>query len=232
MNIKKTIKRIPIIGPTIPFIYHFFKPPKPFSGSQDYWIVRYDNNGNSGDGSYNQLAEFKAETLNAFVVGNRIESVIEFGCGDGNQLRFSDYPMYLGFDVSINAIDRCLELFLHDKTKTFKLMDDYNHEKAELTLSLDVIYHLVEDEVFEDYMNKLFDSSTKYVVIYSSNHENNSTDTAAHVRHRNFTRWVTEHQAAWELLKHIPNRHPFDGDNKTGSFADFYVYGFSDKNKL
>ncbi len=35
----------------------------------------------------------------------------------------------------------------HDKTKNFKLMEEYAGEVAQSTLS-DVIYHLIEDDVF------------------------------------------------------------------------------------
>ena len=51
-----------------------------------YWENRYKNNGNSGAGSYGRLAEFKADVINNFIAENKITSVIEFGCGDGNQL--------------------------------------------------------------------------------------------------------------------------------------------------
>lgn len=44
---------------------------------------------------------------------------------------------------------------------------------ADLSLSLDVIYHLVEDEVFETYINTLFKSARRYVIIYSSNSDDN-----------------------------------------------------------
>lgn len=102
--------------------------------------------------------------------------------------------------------------------------DKYDGETAELTLSLDVIYHLVEDSVFNDYMNRLFDSSEKFVIIYSSDTENNSTDTAAHVRNRHFSEWVTEQKAGWKLMKHIPNEFPLKDDRKNGSPSDFFIY--------
>jgi hypothetical protein len=79
--------------------------PGPFLGSEEYWIRRYQSGKGSGHGSYNQLAEFKAEILNDFVQTRHIESIIEYGCGDGNQLRYAKYPRYLGFDVSPKAIE-------------------------------------------------------------------------------------------------------------------------------
>lgn len=225
MDIIQVIKNIPVLGPIARRVYRtWVNPPKPFQDSESYWKSRYKAGGNSGDGSYHQLAEFKAEILNTFVLENGISSVIEYGCGDGNQLGLARYPKYTGFDVSPNALSRCLKHFSDDKAKTFKLMKAYGGETAELTLSLDVIYHLVEDSVFAKYMNRLFDSSERFVIIYSSNTDNNPQDTAAHVRHRNFSKWITDNRRGWELLKHIPNRYPFNGDTKTGSFADFYIY--------
>lgn len=225
MMIKKIIKNIPVIGPILRRRYRtWFKSPKLFKGSENYWKERYDAGGHSGDGSYNQLAEFKAEILNAFVSDNGVESIIEYGCGDGNQLSLAQYPKYIGFDVSSNAIARCQKIFSDDETKIFKLMDSYRGETAALTLSLDVIYHLIEDSAFANYMKKLFDSSEKFVIIYASNTDDNPEGTASHVRHRNFSKWVSEHKAEWKLEKHIPNKYPFSGDTKIGSFADFYIY--------
>lgn len=42
--------------------------------------------GNSGAGSYNKIAAFKAEIVNAFVVSNGVQHVFELGFGDGQQL--------------------------------------------------------------------------------------------------------------------------------------------------
>ncbi len=195
-----------------------------FSGSEAYWKSRYKSHGNSGAGSYNRLAEFKADVLNDFVASHQMRTVIEYGCGDGNQLKLAQYPSYVGFDVSPDAIDICQSIFLKDSTKLFKLVNQYAGEKAELTLSLDVIYHLVEDSVFSTYMSRLFDSSTRYVVIYASNTDQQQPDQSPHVRHRCFSNWVETHRGKWRLIQHIPNKYPFSGDEKSGSFADFFIY--------
>ncbi len=195
-----------------------------FRGSEDYWIQRYKLGKNSGVGSYENFAIFKAEVLNGFVAENNIATVIEYGCGDGNQLKLANYPQYVGFDVSPEAIARCKEMFRNDATKSFKLMKDYAGETAELTLSLDVIFHLVEDEIFHAYKERLFDSSERFVIIYSSNEAVPRSETASHVRHRVFTRWVEEHRPEWELFRHIPNRYPYRGNYRTGSRSDFYFY--------
>jgi len=82
-----------------------------FPGSATYWEKRYISKKNSGAGSYGRLADFKAEVLNKFVADNLVETVIEYGVGDGNQLSLAKYPNYIGFDVSQTAINLCNECF-------------------------------------------------------------------------------------------------------------------------
>lgn len=200
------------------------KAPPPFSGSRSYWEDRYAVGGNSGVGSYGLFAEFKADILNKFVADHHVQTVIEFGCGDGNQLGLANYPKYLGFDVSDTAISKCCEAYRSDESKSFRLLSGYHQDKADLTLSLDVIYHLVEDGIFEDYMRLLFDASDRYVIIYSSDTDDNSGNDSVHVRHRQFTKWINDNLKNWRLVEHIPNRYPYRGDYRTGSFADFFIY--------
>ena len=140
--------------------------------SKNYWENRYKRGGNSGAGSYSNLAEFKAEIINEFVRKNSVDLVVEWGSGDGNQLSLAKYKKYLGFDVSATAVNLCREKFKNDTTKNFVWSGEKgfkNTVKGDLSLSLDVIYHLIEDEVFNSYMKQLFDSSKKFVIIYSCN---------------------------------------------------------------
>ena len=193
--------------------------------SKDYWEKRYKNGGNSGAGSYNNLAKFKASILNDFVNRNNINTIIEWGSGDCNQLLLSNYKRYIGYDVSKTAIDICRKKFFHDKTKTFFHLDDnfINDKKADLSISLDVIFHLIEDEVFDLYMKNLFNSSKKYVCIYSTNI---NKGWASHVKHRKFTDWIDKHISnEWKLKEFIPNKYPFDPrySSKT-SFSNFYFF--------
>src|ERR1700719_5232063 len=83
--------------------------------SAGYWEGRYNQGGNSGEGSYGQLADFKARVLNDFIKEKDIQSAIEFGCGDGNQLAKIAYPKYIGLDVSATIIKKCIEKFKPDK---------------------------------------------------------------------------------------------------------------------
>lgn len=199
-----------------------FRFPK---DSASYWNDRYSRGGTSGKGSYGDLAEFKAEVINDFVENNYVETVIEFGSGDGNQVSLMRYDRYVGFDVSLESIKICRGMFEGDVSKRFELYDDYQGERADLSLSLDVIYHLVEDSVYKDYMEKLFYSSDRFVIIYSSNVESDSVAlTLPHVKHRKFSSWVEHNFPEWRLVKYIPNKYPYSNGDGEGSFADFFIY--------
>lgn len=191
--------------------------------SQHYWEERYKAGGYSGAGSVGRLAQFKASVLNTFVSEHHIQRVIEFGCGDGVQLSLAKYPTYVGVDVSPTAISNCKERFKSDKTKSFHLLTDLPKQRDfDLALSLDVIYHLIEDDIFSRYLDMLFSASCRHVIIYSSNL---NAVRAAHVRDRRFTAWVETQKTGWKLVRHIPNQYPWDpaAPHETSS-SEFYIY--------
>jgi SAM-dependent methyltransferase len=193
-----------------------------FRGSAQYWERNYAQGGNSGDGSYGTLARAKADFINAFVRQHVVQSVVEFGCGDGNQLSLADYPRYIGLDVSAAAIRLCHRRFVDDPTKSFFLydggcfIDRASLFQAELALSLDVVFHLVEDSVFETYMKHLFDSGSRFVIVYATNTK--GPHSAPHVRHRLFGAWVDDNCPQWQLAQVVK------GAGSGSVRADFHVY--------
>jgi hypothetical protein len=223
MSLRSTVKALPVIGPIAAAVARPFKRAQ-FQGSGDYWEDRYVSGGNSGPGSYNRLAKFKAHFLNDFVRRNDVSSVIEFGSGDGAQLELAEYPEYIGVDVSKAAVEATRSRFASDASKRFyESLELPPGTQSDLSLSLDVIFHLVEDPVFERYMRDLFDAATRFVIIYSSNVRERST--APHVRHRRFTDWVERERPAFVLKERVANPYPFDeNDPDNTSFADFYVF--------
>ena len=194
--------------------------------SGEYWESRYRAGGTSGMGSVGRLAQFKAAAVNQFIAANGITSVIDFGCGDASQLALLELPLdYVGVDVSPAALACCTAQFpgrqflLPDKLRTVS--------PADLTLALDVIYHLIEDQVFATTMRTLFAWATRFVVIYASNVD--AASPSPHVRHRRFTDHVVATEPDWRLLAHLPNPYPFDpASPDETSFADFFIYGRRD----
>ena len=196
-----------------------------FPGSSSYWEQRYRQGGTSGPGSFGLLAEFKAEILNGFVERMGIQSVIEFGCGDGAQLALAGYPRYVGIDVAESSISACRQRFAGDATKSFYLASQVPADlgRFDLVLSLDVVFHLVEDKVFDTYMRSLFANAGKFIVIYSSNKFELSD--VPHVRHRLFTHWIEMHEPRWRKTGYVPNKYPYDPARPAEtSFADFYFF--------
>lgn len=227
-NIRHVIGQIPVIGAIAKSVYRVVVPRAAklqFASSGQYWEDRYKHGGNSGAGSYGRLAEFKAATINKFVEANNIKTIVEFGSGDGAQLELARYPSYTGVDVSARAIELCRDRFKSDPSKRFILASSSEADTvtAELAMSLDVIYHLVEDSTYEHYMARLVAASEKYVCVYSSNADRTSPD--KHVRHRIFTNWMRENALAWELISTVKNPFPEDPTEPDGtSWADFYFF--------
>ena len=195
--------------------------------SRKYWEDRYVRGGNSGAGSYNDLAIFKASVINTFVKDHAVKSIIDYGVGDGNQLTLLDLSgiLYTGVDVSQIAVDRCKALFSDDATKQFYNTDHFEAGRtADLVLSCDVLYHLIEDRVFQDYVGELFRRSNNYVIIYARDADLNH---APHVKFRKFTPYIASHHPDFVLHSHIPNKYPqlvIGQQNDTTSPSDFYIY--------
>lgn len=193
-----------------------------YGDSTRFWEGNYAQGRTSGSGSYGALAEGKSAFLNRLVSDRAVGSVIEFGCGDGNQLSMADYPSYVGLDVSPTAIRLCQRRFDGDPAKSFFLYDGSCFTDragiftADLALSLDVVYHLTEDPVFETHLTHLFAAGRRLVVIYSTNDE--ISGTAPHVRHRRFTPWVEANCPRWRLTEVT------SGPNTERARADFFVY--------
>jgi len=182
--------------------------------NETFWNDRYKSGGNSGLGSYGKCANGKASVINNYIKKYNIKTISDFGCGDGNQISLLEgYENYCGYDISPYIIDACKNKFENNKFMTFT--NNVNEiPNAELTLSLDVLYHLVNICDFELYLSQLFDKSKKYVLIFSSNHDRNSG--INHIYHRKFTDWVDKHHTKFKLIEEINNFYD--------TSAQFYLY--------
>ncbi len=190
-----------------------------------YWRNRYAKGQNSGSGSYGQVAEFKAKVLNEFIGENSSSRCIEFGCGDGNQLSMLKIPFYLGLDVAPDAVQLCIEKYRHDDSKSFMLYDpkyfaNNSFITADLTLSMDVILHLIEDEIYEDYMNALFAASTKNVAIFTTATAVQPGKMAPHNKFRDHRPWVHDFATDFREIKEVLAPRELGYPEGTG----FYFY--------
>jgi SAM-dependent methyltransferase len=192
--------------------------------SAPYWEARYRGGGDSGAGSRGRLATYKAAVLNALIQDNAVGSAVEFGCGDGGQLALLSVRDYEGVDVSETALAMCRARFAGLPGRRFRHAAALEGlAAAELGLSLDVIYHLVEDAVFAAHMQALFAHAWRFVAIYASDVD--AGWSSAHVRHRRFTPYVARHFPDWRLAAVLPHPYPFDpGRSDETSFAAFHIY--------
>ncbi len=219
-------RRIPILGPFVTRLRTLIQIRR-FPGTQSYWEHRYAEGGTSGSGSYGDLAAFKAATLNTLVLREEVASVIEFGCGDGNQLALAEYPRYAGLDVSRSAIGRCIEHFKQDSGKSFLLYEPHFFQNngtlvADLSLSLDVLYHLIEVDVWELHLRHLFAASRHLVAIYAV--DDDLDRRGSHVLYRRFTPWIAATFPEWEFLSRIEHPVSFSPIADTVPQASFTIY--------
>jgi SAM-dependent methyltransferase len=178
-----------------------------YPGDAAYWERRYALGGDSGSGSAGLLARHKADTLNFFVKKNNIATVVELGCGDGQQAQLFDFQNYTGLDIAPSAVARCAEVFAHDDRKRFVLYApdtfDAATVQAELTLSLEVIFHLTDSDLYEKYLRHLFATATRWVVIFAPNQPDTTGGIFPHVRLRAFLPDVARLAPQWCLAGHL-----------------------------
>jgi hypothetical protein len=194
-----------------------------FRDSAAYWRLRYRLGGDSGSGSEDALARYKAGVVNDLVRKLSIGSVIEWGVGDGRQLSLAEYPRYIGLDISEVALDRCRARFSGNPRMRFATIGSYDGETADLALSLDVLYHLVEEEVYLAYLDRLFASSRRWVFVYSSSTES-PVRSAKHVLHRPVEKDIAERFPEFTRRRNIEQSLPAHPSTEDPLHARFFIF--------
>jgi SAM-dependent methyltransferase len=166
--------------------------------SKKYWEQRYLNNGNSGLGSYGDEADFKSKYINLIIKDKEIKSINDFGCGDGNQISLlNNFESYVGFDVSKTILQKNKFKFGNNKKYSF-VFDVKEMKETDLVMSIDVIYHIIEDKLYNEHIDNLFSLSNKYVLVYGVNTED--TNTVPHMKYRKFVDDVSEKYPEFKLI--------------------------------
>jgi len=180
---------------------------------KEYWDERYKAGFTSGAGSYGDLAAFKADTINTFIEENSVKSVIEFGCGDGNQLKLMHYPKYLGLDIASSAVEKCRQSFSGDDSKSFRLYSPQFFSnngliQANLVVCLDVLYHIIPENEYIKTLDDIFSCSDNSVILYTDvdMFKTNTYQEGAHVRHRDTLSYLKKYEN-FTIEKIIPNKY-------------------------
>lgn len=181
-----------------------------------YWERRYRDGRTSGAGSEGVEGQYKADYISDFIHNRGVNTVVDWGCGDGQVLNLIrlEGAQYTGVDVSQTIVDR-----MRGKFPQYRFIgpsDDHNYEDAyRMSMSMDVLFHLPDDRDYFEYLDHLFNSATRHVVIYSTDEADGRT--ARHVFRRKFTADIAERFVDWELKTAEPPLHE--------GLASFFVYG-------
>ena len=88
-----------------------------------------------------------------------------------------------------------------------------------MTMSLDVLYHLVDYNIWTTYLDNLFITSSNIVVIFASDID--VSPTARHVLFRRFTPYIEKHYKCWSIEPRISEPSSVVSSRTT---AQFYIY--------
>lgn len=171
------------------------------SGGVDYWEGRYLAGRGSGRGSRGRQANRKAGYVNKVVRAYKIRSIADWGCGDGIVACKIKVARYIGLEVSQTALEICKKR-ADGPGREWYLFDglDAPEIRADLALSLDVIFHLTDDRLYRRHLELLFGSAA--IVLIAAANKNQSG--RIHVQHRRF---LSDVPGGWR----IPNK-PADQD--------------------
>jgi 2-polyprenyl-3-methyl-5-hydroxy-6-metoxy-1,4-benzoquinol methylase len=180
----------------------------------NYWEERYRGGGNSGPGSYNASATYKASVINNYINKLKIRTISDYGCGDGNQISLlTGFEVYHGCDISSYIIDRNVARF-KDRNNMFFYKNVEDLPESDMTMSLDVLYHVSRMSDFVAYLTRLFNKSKKYVLIFSTDRDVENQSEESYIYFRRFTDWVEKNMMGFKLVETL----------KGGAGVDFYLY--------
>ena len=170
-----------------------------------YWNKRYRRGKNSGAGSRGQWGDHKVDYVNRLIMGQKVDTLIDWGCGDGMLASRFQVAHYVGLDVSPFALGLCARACGFRPGWGWCLYDGFDSPwylpPADLALSLDVIFHLVDDAMYYRHLELLF-TSAPLVAVHSSNRDEHGHP---HVRHREFTRDIP---SGWSLVEKARDKRP------------------------
>lgn len=167
-----------------------------------YWNQRYLQGRTSGEGSEGDRAIVKAKYINELIYDKGIYTIADWGAGDGHVLSMVTLETdYLGIDISRVAIDRLRREWHGVPRRKFLTLDEARGVEidVDLAMSLDVIFHCIDQPTYEEHLRRLFGSSHRFVLIHSLDKDRGRT--ARHVRWRHFTPDVARIAPEWVLME-------------------------------
>ena len=168
-----------------------------------YWQKRYMQGGTSGQGSYGESAQWKAKIVNSVVQRHEIVSVLEFGCGDGNQLSLYDFKTYTGLDVSAEAVKKCQKIYSDVAGFEFHQLSPGqqtiipNHD---LVICIEVLMHITDESDFVWTLDSLFSNGARFVLICTPMLLHPGVRLGPHEKHRNMTYYFLKYIDKYDIV--------------------------------
>jgi predicted O-methyltransferase YrrM len=159
-----------------------------------YWERRYGDGGTSGAGSRGQEAIQKVQDVQAVIDRFGAKRILDLGCGDGFIAEQLKVESYTGFDPAPSALKLCRDA-MPGRTFKHEMPETLYAPGYDLTMSLDVMFHLVDDEDYGHHLGMLLGFTKERALVYATNHEERG---AAHVRHR---RWTADIPLGWDVTE-------------------------------
>jgi 2-polyprenyl-3-methyl-5-hydroxy-6-metoxy-1,4-benzoquinol methylase len=142
------------------------------------------------------------ELLNEILATEPIESVADFGCGNGGlmrQIKSGNPDLNIwGYDLCPANVEQAKERGSDVELVDFVLESDLKY--PQVVICTEILEHLVDPDAF---LKKLLDNGVKYVVASSPNYETPTN-------HEEYHLWVFEGESyaemfdevGWEVVKH------------------------------
>lgn len=139
---------------------------------KNYWNKRYSSGRTSGGGSEGQEGLWKVEKVIKTARKYKAHSILDFGCGDG-QIAYQLLSKltrveYLGLDISQYIIEKNLERAKGLKKVNFlhqDLSSSFEVEKHDMSICLDVLFHLSSQNKHNKVIANFFDSFKKVGIL-------------------------------------------------------------------
>ena len=130
-----------------------------------YWDNWYKKGGTSGQGSEGELQIYKINYINNILNKFDCKNVFDFGCGDGT-LAKGIKSKYNGIDISNEAIEKCKKVCPQHQFNQGHF-EEQNIKGYDCVMCIDVLYHIMEDGVFEKTLENIFNSEAKIIILYT-----------------------------------------------------------------
>ena len=132
--------------------------------TKNYWNSRYNAGGNSGYGSYGEQKDKKLGWLKDL----DFDHITDIGCGDfhfSNELLKLHPASYTGFDISGAIVEKNKVRYPEHKHDFYNYESGMNLPKSDLVICLDVLFHIYEEDEYEEMLHTLKTLPTKYLAV-------------------------------------------------------------------